>query len=420
MKRSQFTYKIISALVLTLLFLNVVNATLAIDPTSKAENIKFQSVANTRYNIIDLEYLQTNSKIFICEGEPKEGRGHVSSAVKNNGSWQYTSLHENNSNWFQQLEIRHDSANLENYDVVFAHGRGVSLLSQNTSDSWQVTEIFNPGYTRSWDLQVADINQSNLGKEIVYTYETELFDIGNTVEITKDVDEWEPRLIYTDNPVPMQYCAGDFNLSHPGNEMISVNEGGFVRLLQKLNGSWQSVKRWDLGNYRVTNAIVADFDTSTDQMEFAVSYGTMGQLHVRIYGYINGEWASHTIDLNANYTDPTFITDMESITWPDSSTPSILCTDSNGTVWLITKSNDTWFWSAQQIWHDTNSLNAMEVIDSAIFVGGASRQLYVYYYKPITETETEGPPRSSSFITSPLVFCIAMIVFVKVKKVLIS
>ena len=358
-------------------------------------------VLTTIASIQDIEISSrlNDLEIFLCEGDRINWNGKISQVYRDE-RWLYETIFEENDNWFQQLALR-NRTDSDDIELFVGHSAGVSWLTRNESGLWTNSSLFSAYYTRSWELAIHDINSTIPGDEIIYVYETKLFDFGNMTEFSQS-DGWAVQEIYVDNPVPMAVYGGDFNRSNPGLEIISVNEGGFIRFLQSREGIWQGPKIWDFGNALLTTIIATDLNPVSEGIEFAGSFTNSTAVYFSVFTQRNGVWEPETVLPIQGITDEGILmTDVALVKFTNSAVSDLIYADTVGNVWLVTQRANQW--ESQKLWQDKAAINAIATLnDSAVVIGGDSKKLMTLsLLQPIVEIT---PFIGIAFAILPLIY----------------
>ncbi|MFH1101263.1 MAG: hypothetical protein V1726_04405 [Methanobacteriota archaeon] len=122
---------------------------------------------------------------------------------------------------------------------------GIRIL-EGYGNEWTSTLVYkteNP-YGKIWGMRVGDFNTSNPGEEIIACWEFWM-DIANVYVYSYNGDTWTDTLIYSGNMVIMDADVGNCNASHPGDEIIMLDEDGdYIQLIQN-DTIWEPTLIWE-------------------------------------------------------------------------------------------------------------------------------------------------------------------------------
>ena len=138
---------------------------------------------------------------------------------------------------------------------------GIRML-EGSEGNWTSSVVFvtNTQSGKLWGLRVGDYNTSHPGDEIIACWEF-LMDVANVVMYTYTDTQWSSTLIYVGNMVIMDATIGEVNSAHPGPEIIMLDEDGeYIQLVQR-GDTWESTIIWDApADYAGREVEIGDVD----------------------------------------------------------------------------------------------------------------------------------------------------------------
>ncbi len=343
-------------------------------------SITVKTVINTTLPIKDIEVLEKNNcanyiDVYLCEG--RSGIGSIGHARKET-TWTYESVF-NDSITTRQLAIRTETNGTT--ELVVGHRKGVFLLIKKPQEtSWITYPLREDGFFSTIELIAEDIDPTIPGEEIL-VIDGSWIEFANFY-LFSYTGSWTWERIYDENPYTQDAKIGEFNASHQGTEIISVNQGGYVTLLQKQEGKWKGVRLWEFETYGYFyGLVVADFYPALPGDEFAVrgqSYNPTVGYHeqfIMVFSKKTGSWEPEIILVGDQAANRETISDVIAVNITNSSQKGFIAVDYNGTVWLAYLTNNRW--ETVKLWQDTGALYAVRALpnSNSIIVGGESAKL---------------------------------------------
>jgi len=191
----------------------------------------------------------------VCGGES----GNVTMLKGRRNTWTATTLLEVSGTIefldIGDLDILHEGneivvASLDDHLPLAGEGPGgpeywgIRVLA-GSGNNWNSTLVFKTenAFGKIWGLKVGDFNISNPGDEIIACWEF-WFDIASVHVYSYDGVMWTDTIVYTGNMVIMDADIGEVNSSHPGTEIILLDEDGeYIQLVQN-DTSWEPTCIW--------------------------------------------------------------------------------------------------------------------------------------------------------------------------------
>ncbi|MEM0493566.1 MAG: hypothetical protein QXS02_06420 [Candidatus Thermoplasmatota archaeon] len=133
-------------------------------------------------------------------------------------------------------------------EIAFASGSNCGqciYILEQYDDNWMLRYVPGTcGYGALWGFRVGDYNTTNPGDEICLCWENPM-DFADVHIHGFNGITWSDTQIYVGNMVVMDAPVGEFNASHPGNEIIMFDEDGdYFQLVQNGN-KWETNMIWD-------------------------------------------------------------------------------------------------------------------------------------------------------------------------------
>ncbi|MFW9916646.1 MAG: hypothetical protein ACFFGZ_13645 [Candidatus Thorarchaeota archaeon] len=291
------------------------------------------------------------------------------------------------ADYFSELAVRIEAVRTEEgsqaQQPVLAYHHGVLLFAPTQNGSWTTVVLaeYPPniiGYY-PWALLAADFNPEYAGEEILVLFEGAILDDINFQEFSYNHSSatWDVNVTYNQNPVISAACWDDFNMSHPGKELLGVDEEGSPVLLQRTVAGWSGTQLGRLEGGPGLDAVVPVLFPASSEVGFAVGgsntdeIGASTEGFVAIYSPTLGSWTPKIIPM----PEPCHITTLTVVNLTASAFPDIVAGDDRGNVWLVTQQNGTW--AVRKLWRDTGAITAVRAVyqGTGLVTGGYSGNL---------------------------------------------
>ncbi len=217
---------------------------------------------------------------------------------------------------------------------------GIRML-ENDGMRWTSTLVFSVGQSvyNLWSVRVGDFNTSHPGDEICASWEF-MMDVGSVHVYTYNGISLSDTLIYTGNGAIMDVNVGDFNTSHPGSEMILLNENNqYIQLTEKEN-IWEPTVIWNSPtDYAGKQVEIGDVDSQHLGNELVIQVRMLpGILLLENY---NNKWVSSWILRSSSLITDISIDDINSV-------------HNGNEVVAVSDRNVTMIWGSGHHWYHQN------------------------------------------------------------------
>jgi hypothetical protein len=245
-----------------------------------------------------------------------------------------------------------DATNPGNEIVVVAMGPdGIQMIEDNNGD-WAhpiVSVIANP-LGQLWDFKVGDFDQSHPGDEACASWEM-IMDFADVYIYSYSNSTWRANDVYSEPSPVMSMDVGDFNSSHPGNEIFMVNENtDHIQLIQNGTGWSYSLLWWGMFVHSGREVLVGDVDMLHPGSEIVVRERMDPKIHLLEQ---NGNtWTPVWI-----ITGPSLFTDLAIGDMSMSHPGNEVMTISGATATIIMGTGQVW--SNQTLWKNSVPLTCI-------------------------------------------------------------
>jgi len=251
-------------------------------------------------------------------------------------------------------------------EIVISIAQKVITIYREDASGWtnSVVEDRTLLVGNDWGAVLGDCDPAHAGDEIFYVYEGTMdFSRGDVFSESNGL--WAADLVYNAE-VGMDAAIGDTNPDHAGNEIVVVTEmGPAYEILPPADGGpglWPKRKIWD-DDYNA-GWVVKIGDIEPDNPGNELVYGTRYSNRIMLSRHNGTNMHPVEILYTGNATNE-FDREMQDIAIGNlvgnSATAEIVGVDASGSVYLVQKTNTTWWGST--IWQDTPGLYAVAVSD---------------------------------------------------------
>jgi hypothetical protein len=365
------------------------NLVLKINTETNSYTITTSLLANTELPVIDIEITDKKNssdkvEIFISEGGSRIISGNVG-YLSRTDNWEYELIFSDNRLKFSQLALRNSENSYEKFELIIGHNEGLTVLERPFyEEEWTNYTLLETEFHHPWELVAADLDPKAEGEEILLIQETALLDVANFWLFSYN-GSWHSKFIYSENPVTRAASMGEFNTSHPGLELMCVNEEGYATLLQLHNTTWNDFQyEWENISF-FTEIVRGDFYPASLEDEFVAG---VSKGNLVIFSKENQSWKPEILHLDDSPSDTVMITDIISVDFSDSEVDDIIAVSTDGSVWLISCIDGVW--NPMKLWQDSAALFAIKEIPqtNSIIVGGASKKITEITLNQTTSTTT--------------------------------
>ncbi|MFH1102106.1 MAG: hypothetical protein V1726_08760 [Methanobacteriota archaeon] len=183
-----------------------------------------------------------------------------------------------------------DTTNPGNEIAVLAMGPdGLQMLEDNNGN-WEnpISTVICSPPAQCWDFRVGDFDAFHPGDEACGSWEI-IMDCADVFIYSFDGLQWTSTHAYQGMMPVMSVDVGDFNSTHPGNEIFMVDEDTeHLQLLQNEEGWNYSVLWWGMYQHSGREAVIGDVDSLHPGNEVVIRERMDPRIH--LLKEDNGRW----------------------------------------------------------------------------------------------------------------------------------